>query len=97
VPPALRGGGLEIIDAQGRVQASITVLEPSPRLAKSTVVLRLIDPNGRAGAKIAASDQGAAISLLGDSDATQLLLESDGPNTSLKLTNTDGKQQLVKP
>jgi len=97
VPPVLRGGALEIVDDQGRVRASIKVLEPSPRLSRSTVVLRLIDPNGRPGVKIVASDQGAAVSLVGDSDTTQVLLEADGPNASLKLTNKDGKQQLVKP
>lgn len=96
-PPVLRGGALEIVDDQGRVRASIKVLEPSSRLARSTVVFRLIDTNGRPGVKIVASDQGAAVSLLGDSDTTQVLLEADGPNASLKLTNKDGKQQLIKP
>src|SRR5690348_8182074 len=78
VPPVLRGGALEIVDDQGRVRASIKVLEPSSRLARSTVVLRLIDPNGRPGAKFVASDHGAAVSLVGDSDTTQVLLEADG-------------------
>ncbi len=97
VPPVLRVGALEIVDNQGRVRASISVLEPSSRLARSTVVLRLIDPNGRPGVKIVASDQGAAVSLVGNSDTTQVLLQADGSNASLKLTNKDGKQQLVKP
>jgi hypothetical protein len=73
VPSVLRGGALEIVDDQGRVRASIKVLEPSSRLARSTVVLRLSDPNGRPGVKIVASDHGAAVSLVGDATRNTLL------------------------
>jgi hypothetical protein len=97
VPPVLRGRALEIVDDQGRVRASITVLEPSSRLARSTVILRLIDPNGRPEVKITASEQGAELGFVGDSDTTQAHLAADGPNASLKLMNKDGKQQMVKP
>jgi hypothetical protein len=97
VPPVLRGRALEIVDDQGRVRASITVLERSSRLARSTAVLRLIDPNARPAVKIVASEQGAELLLVGNSDTTQVMLEADGPNASLKLMNNDGKQQIVKP
>jgi hypothetical protein len=96
-PAVLSGRALEIVDDQGRVRASIKVLEPSARLAKSTVVLRLMDPNGRPAVKISASEDGAGLSFVGDSDTTQVLLEANGPNASLKLANRDGKQQLLKP
>jgi hypothetical protein len=97
VPPVLRGRALEIVDDQGRVRASIAVLERSSRLARSTVVLRLIDSNARPAVKIVGAEQGAEISLVGDSDTTQVLLGADGPNASLKLMNKDGKQLIVKP
>ena len=95
--PVLRGRGLEIVDDQGRVRASITVLEPSSRLPKSTVILRLIDPNGRPEVKITASEQGGELGFIGDSDTTQAHLAADGPNASLRLINKDGKQQVIKP
>jgi hypothetical protein len=44
-----------------------------------------------------ASEQGAGLSFVGDSDATQVLLAADGTDSSLKLTNKDGRQQLIKP
>src|SRR5690349_5562117 len=78
-PPAVvTARALEIVDDQGRVRATIKVLEPSARLAKSTVILRLIDPNGRPGVKIFASEDAAGLSFLGDADTTQVLLEANG-------------------
>jgi hypothetical protein len=96
-PAVLTARALEIVDDQGRVRATIKVLEPSARLAKSTVILRLIDPNGRPGVKIFASEDAAGLSFVGDADTTQVLLEANGLTASLKLANKDGKQQLVKP
>ena len=57
---------LEIVDDQGRVRASVKVQpggtangQPYPE----TVILRLIDPNGRPSVKLAGSEQGAGLSL----------------------------------
>ena len=102
VAPVVRGRALEIVDDQGRVRASIKVqpaetFKPTGKKYPETVVLRLIDPNGRPEVKIVASEQGAGLSLVGDSDATQVLLGADGTDSSLKLTNKDGRQQLIKP
>jgi hypothetical protein len=69
----LHGRGLEVVDDQGRVRASLKIQpggtangQPYPE----TVILRLIDPTGRPS--VAAS-------------------------ASLKLTNKDGQEQLIKP
>jgi hypothetical protein len=102
VAPVVRGRALEIVDDQGRIRASIKVqpaetFKPTGKKYPETVILRLIDPNGRPEVKIVASEQGAGLSFVGDSDATQVLLEADGTDSSLKLTNKDGRQQLVKP
>jgi hypothetical protein len=102
VAPVVRGRALEIVDEQGRVRASIKVqpaetFQPTGKQYPETVILRLIDPNGRPEVKIVASEQGAGLSFVGDSDATQVLLGADGAESSLKLTNKDGRQQLVKP
>jgi len=99
--PVLRGRALEIIDDQGRVRASISLL-PADRGANAgpfpeTVILRLIDRNGKPKVKLATSDESSALGLLGDSDSTQALIEAQGPNSLVRLRNRNGQQQLVKP
>lgn len=74
-PGVLRGSGLEIVDAQGRVRASLGILQESAA-APETVILRLIDRNGKPTVKLttqealAGNPKGSAIGLLGASDAT---------------------------
>jgi hypothetical protein len=98
--PVLRGRALEIVDDRGRVRASI-VLQPAGttdgKPYPETVMLRLIDPNGRPFVKLGGSERGAGLGLLGESDATHLLLKAEGPSTSVKLANGDGRQQLIEP
>jgi len=102
--PVLRGRALEIVDKEGRVRASITVHPAGPsipvpdgKIYPETVVLRLIDPNGRPSVKLGASEQGSGLGLGGDSDLTYVVLKAEGASSSLKLTNKDGREQLVKP
>jgi hypothetical protein len=105
VAPVLRGRQLEIVDDQGRVRASIKIHPGDPTFKMpngktgypETVMFRLIDPNGRPEVKIGASVQGGGVGLIGESDTTHALLEAEGPDTLLKLTNKAGKQQLIKP
>ena len=98
----LRGRALEIVDDQGRVRASIKVhaaetFAPTGKKYPETVMLRLIDPNGRPEVKIGASVQGGGLGLVGRADATQVSLQAEEADSSLKLANEDGKQQLFKP
>ncbi len=100
VAPVLRGRALEVIDGQGRVRASIKVQPASTVNGKTypeNVILRLSDQNGRPEVKLGASEHGAGIGFVGDNDATQVLLQADGTDTSLKLTNKDGRALLFKP
>ena len=105
VAPVLRGRELEIVDDQGKVRASIK-LHPADKNFKmpdgntgypETVMFRLVDANGRPEVKIGASEQGGVIGLVGGSDSTQVLLQAEGTDSSLKLRNKDGRQQLIKP
>ncbi len=105
--PMLRGRGLEIVDDRGKVRAQIILLaaDTAAQTARGTkypetVLLRLIDPNGRPGVKIGTSVDGSGISLAGDSErrdwnGIQILAESAG--TSLKLTNKNGRKQVITP
>lgn len=105
--PMLRGRGLEIVDARGKLRAQIIVMaaDTAAKTARGapypeTVLLRLIDPNGRPGVKIGTSVEGSGMSLAGDSErrdwnGVQILAESTG--TSLKLTNKNGRKQIITP
>jgi len=102
--PVLRGRALEIVDDQGRVRASLkvqpadrTATMPSGQTVPETVILRLIDANGRPSVKLAMSEQGAGLALVDEADATHVVLKAEGTESSLKLANRDGRQQLVKP
>ena len=92
----LRGRALEIVDDRGRVRASIQVL-PSGNTYPETVILRLIDPNGRPSVKLTASVQGAGLGLGGESDATYATLSAIGSESALKLTNKAGREQIITP
>lgn len=101
----LRGSSLEIVDDLGRVRASIKIHAGDPKFKMpdgkigypETVMFRLIDPNGRPEIKIGASVEGGGVGIVGETDITHALLEAQGPDALLKLTNKAGKQQLIKP
>jgi hypothetical protein len=102
MPKVLRGTALEIVDDQGRVRASIKlhpeeVFKQTGRKYPETVMFRLIDQHGRPEVKIGASVEGGGLSFIGDSDVTQVHLQADGSDAILRLSNEDGKQQVVKP
>jgi hypothetical protein len=105
VAPVLRGRAFELVDDHGRVRAQIKVF-PRDSAVKmpdgttgypETVLLRLIDSKGAPHVKIAATEDGSAVSLGGESDPTDVQILARGTNTSLKLINNDGKQRLIKP
>lgn len=101
----LRGRALEIVDDAGRVRASISILPADPGFKMpdgtigypETVLLRLINSKGRPNIKIAATERGAAQLVGGESDPAFVQILAEGPNTSLKLSNKDGRVQMVKP
>ena len=103
--PVLRGRALEIVDEKGRVRASITVLPADPTVKMpdgttgypETVLLRLITSQGRPNVKLAATERGAGQVLGGESDPTYVQILAEGPSTSLKLSNGDGREHLIKP
>jgi hypothetical protein len=102
-PGMLRGRGLEIVDEQGRVRASITVLPaktaPSDQAYPETVLLRLVTERGRPSVKISASEQASALSFAGPTGTkdTYVVLEAKHNATSLRMKNEDGREQIVQP
>ena len=105
----LRARGLEIVDDQGRVRASIQIQPEGPARAwdgtaakdgkvyPETVLLRLIRADGRPTVKIATSEQGSGLSLGGGVDPAYIVLGAQGGDPSLSLTDKDGRRQLIKP
>jgi hypothetical protein len=97
-PAVLRARGLEIVDAQGRVRASLAVLPASGPEAE-TVLLRLITERGRPSVKIAASEPASGLSFAGPTGTkdTWITLGSSGTTSTLKLRNEDGREQVLRP
>jgi hypothetical protein len=101
--PVLRGRALEIVDEQGRVRASLSVLPARTSAhgdrSRETVLLRLITERGRPSVKIGASEEAAGLSLAGPTNTkdTYVILQSRGTASSLTLKNEDGREQIVKP
>jgi hypothetical protein len=107
--PLLRAQGLEIVDAQGRVRASIHVMPAGPaRFADGTiqkdappmpetVLFRLIRADGRPTVKIATTEQGSAMTLGGGVDPTYIVVDSNGGEPSITLTDAHGARRIVRP
>lgn len=105
----LRGRALEIVDAQGKVRASIHIEPAGPArmsdgtLAKDgkiypeTVLFRLIRTDGRPSVKISTTEQGSALTLGGGVDPTYIVVSAEGGDPSLSLTNKDGQLRVVQP
>src|SRR5882672_7478768 len=76
IPAVLRARSLEIVDAQGRIRASLAVLPEDPKVIwkgkpyPETVLLRLMSPDGRPNVKLGASQMGGGLVIGGESNPT---------------------------
>jgi hypothetical protein len=61
------------------------------------VLLRLMSSRGAPNVKIAATEDGSGVSLGGERNPTHIQLLARGTTTSLKLKNSDTKEQIIKP
>jgi hypothetical protein len=101
--PVLRGRALEIVDNQGRVRASISVLPPTTSTSgeeqSETVLFRLITERGRPTVKIGSSEPTSGLSFAGPTGTkdSYLILQTKGTTSSLKLRNEDGREQVLAP
>jgi hypothetical protein len=101
--PVLRGRALEIVDGQGRVRASISVLpanrSSSGEAQAETVLLRLITERGRPTVKIGSSEPTSGLSFAGPTGTknSYLILQTKDTTSSLKLRNENGREQVLTP
>ena len=106
----LRARALEIVDAKGKLRASLQVIPEGParrpdgslveqngKVYPEAVVFRLIRPDGRPSVKIATTEQGSGIDLSGGIDPAYIVLSSEAGDPSITLINKDGHHQVVKP
>ena len=99
----LRGRGLEIVDAAGRVRASIQLVAPTRQPdgthSEETVLLRLITEKGRPSVKIATSEQQSTLSLAGPTGTrnSYVLARAGASASSLSVRNEDGSERVVTP
>lgn len=97
VVPILRGRSLEIVDAQGRVRASIKVEPPTTVDSQSypeSVVFRLRDSDDSApGVKLDTSRDGAGMTFAG---GKVRLMAKRGENF-VSVESADGRKQVLKP
>jgi hypothetical protein len=102
-PGVLRGRALEIVDDQGRVRSTISVLPADPAYKMpdgttgfpETVLFRLITSKGQPNVKIESADGGSAMGLVGE--AGNALIQAKGRGASVTVHNKDGHEQLIKP
>ena len=99
VAPVLRGRALEIVDAQGRIRASISVQPPVTVDSKSypeTVLLRLTDPKNGPVVKLTAADNGSALWMSDDAEGGIHIFARDA-GSFVKVIDKRGREQLLKP
>jgi hypothetical protein len=101
--PVLRGRGLEVLDDQGRVRASITTYgKTDGGTYDDIVVFRLHDRVGKPMIKLDTHEtvtglKGSGLGLLGATDDTQAYIGTNGPNAQVALKNRDGRRQQLQP
>jgi len=101
--PVLRGSGLEIVDENGLVRATIRVHGAeivNGRRYGSAVVLAMGDPRGAPGVKLAASDSGAGLGLsngrrVAGGRSSGIELHAD--DTRVVLIDTRGHEKIFRP
>jgi hypothetical protein len=101
VAPVLRGRGLEIVDAQGRVRAEILVHGPETVNGKTypeTVLFRMATAQRAPLMKLTVSEDGSALGLSDDSQPGGIELRANrNKGNYMKVVNREGHEQTIKP
>jgi hypothetical protein len=99
-PRVLRGSSLELIDNSGKVRASIQIQPASIVDGKSyaqNVIFRLIDTHGKPLIKLGAGEDGAGGLYIDDGTDHGIQLITKKSGNFIRITNADGKEQVIKP
>ena len=97
----IRGRGLQIMDSQGKVRASIAVYpatrQPDGSTYPETVLLRLITAEGRPIVKIPSAEDGAAMALSAAQGPAHVQILSRGGEPRLSIVDKAGRQASTLP
>ena len=95
----LRGTGLEIMDKQGKIRASISFHDAVVQdkvTYPAGILLRLITSKGKPSVKIEASEDGGGLAFSNESQGyIQLMAKESGG--FLKIKDRNGKEIVMKP
>jgi hypothetical protein len=100
VAPVVRAQALEIVDKQGRLRATLNIQPASKHDGQTypeTVLLRLIDPNGKPIVTLGGAVGSAGLGLNDGSDTTYALIEAKDADAYVRLTTTAGGRQIIRP
>ena len=101
--PIVRTRALEIVDSQGRVRASISVLPEDPsvtfegRVYPETVLFRMSDPAAGPDVKISVNANGGGVLVGGGSAQSYVQIGADGRSGWVKLVTADLREQVLRP
>jgi hypothetical protein len=99
----VRTNALEIVDSQGRVRASISVMPEDPtvtfegRVYPETVLFRMSDPSAGPDVKISVNARGGGLVLGGGSAASYVQIGADERSGWVKLVTPDLREQVIRP
>ena len=95
---------MPVVDGHGKVRAELRVFPADPKHKlpngdpyPETVLLRLIDPNGRPSVKLATDVRGGGLYLGGAADPTYTRIGANGTEPEVFLQDKDGKQRTIQP
>jgi hypothetical protein len=101
IAPVLRGRALQIVDDRGNVRAEILAHGPETVNGKQypeTVLFRMADQNKRPVVKFTASADGAALGMSDDSSVGRVHLNAKRDTGNfVRVTNKEGREQIIKP
>ena len=91
LPDVVRARTWELVDGRGQTRASMEVAPGGD------VVLRLRDRTGTIRVKLSAGENGSGLLLLDNSTEPGVQLDAGASGSSLKLTNRNGRQNVIEP
>src|SRR3954470_23460242 len=97
----LRGRGLQIVDNEGKVRASITInpaaKQPDGSTYPETVLLRMSTSEGRPVVKIASSEDGASMALSAAEGLAYAQILARGSDPKLVIVDGAGRETSKRP
>jgi hypothetical protein len=89
--PVIRAQKIELVDARGRVRASLKIEE------NGETVFRIMDADGTIRVKVGGLREGSGMVLLNDATEPGLHIMAKSDGTQITLANKDGSKKIITP